>query len=419
MLELWYKEKRSLVDFRRGPLGPHFDGFAAHLKARGYSRSWGRGVLGKCCQFNAFLIERKIIACGQLTESLIEAFLDVYLINARTAGTYYSPRNVARGVLKLLFRYLVETKAVKSPKLARVKKPHDWLLNPYLQQLQAECGFSTVTLQRARAQVGSFLDALGRTAARHRFKTLRAEVVEGYLNRHLKDSPENLASLGSSLRRFFRYCAAQQYSRMDFSGLIPAVRRYRHASLPKGMEDSALERVLGSIAKNTPTGARDYAIMVLMMAYGLRGVSVAELLLDDMDWQRSQIRIRAQKGGKEVVLPLMDTVGDALIGYLRHRVDKTPFREVFLTVKAPVRPLNSLVISHLVREYMRKAGVTMAGGGSRTLRHSWAIRALANDSPIKSIADVLGHRYIDTTFIYAKADLKTLREAALPWPEKG
>jgi integrase len=159
--------------------------------------------------------------------------------------------------------------------------------------------------------------------------------------------------------------------------------------------------------------------MVLMMAYGLRGISVAELLLDDLDWQRSQIRIRAQKGGKEVVLPLMDSVGDALIGYLRQRVDKTPFREVFLTVKAPVRPLNSLLISHLVREYMRKAGVAMAGGGARTLRHSWAIRALANDSPIKSIADVLGHRYIDTTFIYAKADLKTLRDAAMPWPEKG
>jgi integrase len=68
---------------------------------------------------------------------------------------------------------------------------------------------------------------------------------------------------------------------------------------------------------------------------------------------------------------------------------------------------------------MNRAGIRMAGAGSRTLRHSWAIRALSNDSPIKSIADVLGHRYIDTTFIYAKADLKTLREVAMPWPQKG
>jgi integrase/recombinase XerD len=419
MLEYWYKEKRTLVDFRRGPLGPHFDAFAAFLKAKGYSRDWGRGILGKCCQFNAFLIERGINSCGELTESLMEPFLEVYLVNTRTAGMYYSPKIVTRGVLKLLFRYLVESRAVKSPKLAPVKKPYDWLLNPYLQQLQDECGFSAATLQRARAQVCSFLDALGRTAERQRFKTLRAEMVEGYLNRHLKDSPENLTSLGGSLRRFFHYCAAHQHTSMDFSGLIPPVQRYRHASLPKGMEDPALERVLGAIDQNTPNGARDYAIMVLMMAYGLRGVSVAELLLDDIDWQRSRIRIRAKKGGKEVVLPLMDSVGDTLVRYLRHRVDKTPFREVFLTVKAPVRPLNSLAISRLVRDYMHQAGVTVAGGGSRTLRHSWAIRALANDSPIKSIADVLGHRYIDTTFIYAKADLKTLREVAMPWPKKG
>jgi hypothetical protein len=106
------------------------------------------------------LISKPIATFGQVPDSLIEPFLDVYLVNTRTAGTYYSPRIVARGVLKLLFRYLVEIKAVKPPKLAQSKKPYDWLLNPYLRHLQDECGFSAVTLQRARAQVGSFLDAL-------------------------------------------------------------------------------------------------------------------------------------------------------------------------------------------------------------------------------------------------------------------
>ena len=419
MLEYWFKEKRTLVDFRRGPLGPHFDGLAAYLKSEGYSRDWARGILGKCCQFNAFLIERRIATCGQLNESLMEPFLDVYLVNTRSAGTYYSPKIVARGVLKLLFGYLVETKAVKPPKPTIVRKPYDWLLNPYLHHLEDECRFSAITIQRARVQISSFLDALGRRVNRPRFKTLRADVVEDCLSRHLKSSSENPTSLTGSLRRFFRYCAARRYACMDFSGLIPPVRRYRHASLPKGMEDSTLERVLEAIDKDTPNGARDYAIMVLMMAYGLRGVSVAQLLLDDVDWQHARIRIRAQKGGKEVVLPLMDSVGDALIHYLRHRCKKSPFREMFLTVKAPVRPLNSMVISNRVRGYMRAAGLAQAGAGARTLRHSWAIRALANDSPIKSIADVLGHRYIDTTFIYAKADLKTLRQVAMPWPEKG
>ena len=417
MLEYWYKEKRSLVDFRRGPLGPYFDRFAAYLKDRGYSPHMAKSILGKCCLFNAFLIENGILLCGKITDSLVENFLDLSLAHTRTACVY-SPRAVARLALKHVLNFLILVHAIQPPKPKVVHSPYSWLLEPYLQHLQKDCELSEVTIQRARVQVGSFLATLGKKARRDRFKTLTAETVEAFIKQHLKDSPENLAALASALRRFFRYCAAHQYVRSDFSGLIPPVRHYRHASLPKGMEDSALERVLDAIDKETPVGARDYAIMVLMMAYGLRGVSVAELLLDDIDWQNSRIRIRAQKGGKEVVLPLMDQVGEALIRHLRLRFAKSPFREIFLTVKAPFRPLNSLVISNIVRGYIAKAGLKMAGSGSRTLRHSWAIRALADDSPIKSIADVLGHRYIDTTFIYAKADLKTLREATMPWPEK-
>jgi integrase len=155
-----------------------------------------------------------------------------------------------------------------------------------------------------------------------------------------------------------------------------------------------------------------------MMAYGIRGVSAAQLLLDDLDWQHSRIRIRAQKGGKEVMLPLMQAVGEALIQYLQHRPGQTPCRQLFLSVKAPFRPLDSVAISMIVRRHLEQAGVKTDGSGSRTLRHSWAIRALAHDSPIKAIADVLGHRYIDTTFIYAKADLTSLRQVALPWPAK-
>ena len=418
-LEYWFKERRTIVDFRRGPLGPHFDGFAAYLNAKGYSHNWGSRTLAKCCLFNAFLIDQGITKCEELSESLIDSFLDVYFENFRNAAACYAPRTNARGMLKRLFLYLTEIQVFEPPKPRPIKKRYSWILDPFLRYLRDECELSETTIQRACRQVGSFLEALRQKVARNRFKALSAETVESYIKHHLKSSRENLASLTGSLRRFFRYCASHGYTRADFSGLLPAVRYYRHASLPKGMEDSALERVLNAIPKESPTGIRDYAIVVLMMAYGIRGISAAELLLDDIDWQHSRIRIRAKKGGKEVVLPLMKAVGEAIIGYLRHRFSETPFREVFLGTKAPFRPLSSLAISGIVRRYMEKAGVKPPGGGSATLRHSWAIRALAHDTSIKSIADVLGHRYIDTTFIYAKADLKALREVVMPWPKKG
>ena len=416
MLEYWYKEKRTLVDFRRGPLGPHFDGFAAYLKTRGYSHSVGTGILGKCCQFNGFLIDRGVSDCAELSQPLVDSFLDAYYAPVRATGSKYTPKGDARLSLKHLFAYLTEAKVWRPPKSEPVITPYTWLINPYLQYLRSERELSPKTITYQHRQLDSFLGRLGQKASRERLKNLRAETVESLIKEHFQDSTAYPSSLAGVLRQFFHFCAERRYTQADFSGLIPPVRKYRHSSLPKGMEDSALETLLKAIRKDTPFGARDYAIIIVMMAYAIRGISVAQLLLEDIDWRHSRIRIRAQKGGKEVVVPLLEAVGEALIGYLRHRPGGTPFREVFLGLKAPFRPLDSGAISTLVQKHMKKAGVKTPGSGTRTLRHSWAIRALAHNSAIKSIADVLGHRYIDTTFIYAKADLNSLREVAMPWP---
>jgi hypothetical protein len=83
-LEYWFKERRTLIDFRRGPLGSYVDGFAAYLKAKGYSFRWGRKILGMCCHFNAFLIDQGVTKCDDLCESLIDSFLDVYCKDLRT-----------------------------------------------------------------------------------------------------------------------------------------------------------------------------------------------------------------------------------------------------------------------------------------------------------------------------------------------
>lgn len=222
---------------------------------------------------------------------------------------------------------MIEVKAFTPPKPKLIKKTYSWILEPYLRYLRTECELSEGTIRRACAQVGSFLEVLQQRVRPNRFKALGPEAFQGYIEEHLKNSRENLTSLCGTLRRFFRYCAAHRYTRADFSGLIPFVRHYRHASLPKGIEDSVLDRVLNAIDKDSPAGARHYAIAVLIMAYGIRGISAAELLLDDVDCQHSRIRICAKKGEKEVMLPLLESVGEAIIRYLHHRFAKSPFRE--------------------------------------------------------------------------------------------
>jgi integrase len=168
------------------------------------------------------------------------------------------------------------------------------------------------------------------------------------------------------------------------------------------MEDSAIQKILGAVSQGTSGGSRDYAILLLLVAYGVRGKQAAELVLDDINWARSTICFRAMKGGKEVIVPLMDAAGEAILSYLRHRPESA-YRQVFLTSKAPYRPLTGLAVSRIVHAAMGKARVEMPRGGTNTFRHSWAIRALAHDSPMKAIADVLGHRCLDTTFILHSA----------------
>lgn len=415
MLEYFYKERRTMVDFRQGPLGSHFDGFAAYLKNSGYSHSRAKDILGKCCLFNTFLIDEGLTDCKSVSPSLIEPFLAVYLADFRST-TPYCARTNTRCALRHLFDYLIGRGVIEPIVPKPIVTQYSWVLEPYLEYLRKECLRAEATIQRICQQLCLFLEGLGNKVTPKRLKSVKAESIEAYVKQHLGKSPHNLRQLASTLRGFLRFCAHQGYTTTDLSGMIPQVPSYRLATLPRGLEESDLQHILKHIDQNTAVGCRDYAIMLLLMAYGIRGKQAAELLLEDICWPRSTIRIRAQKGGKEVVLPLLESVGEAILRYLRNRPEG-PFREVFLAMRAPFHPLSGLAVSVRARFYIRKAGVKVPRAGSASFRHSWAIRALAHDTPMKAIADVLGHRCLDTTFIYAKADLKTLQQVAMAWPE--
>lgn len=417
MLEYWYKDRRTLLDFRRGPLGNHFDGFAEYLKKRGCKPETAKFTLGKSCLFNLYLMDNKIRRTNHISPSLIEPFLDEHLSTFRTTSKSYSLRQIIHGKLNQLFKYLYEAKVLRPIKSIPKKTRYSWVLEQYLLYLREERELSQSTISRSRAQLSPFLEGLGENALRKGMKSLTAETIEAHIQKYLNDTPENLRRIVSTLRQFLRFCAKQKYTYRDFSGIVPSIPKHRYTSIPKGMDDSSLQHMLNHINRDTQKGARDYAVLLLLMAYGIRGKQVAKLLLEDICWDRATIRIRPLKGGKEVLLPLLDAVGEALIQYLRYR-PISQFREVFLSIKAPIKPLSGLAITEITRQHMISAGVKAPGSGTSTLRHSWAIRALGDNSSIKSIADVLGHRCINTSFIYAKADLDTLRQVSMPWPER-
>lgn len=414
MLEHYYKDPRTLVDFRRGPLGPFFDDFAGHLKKSGYAPSTGQHILGACCIFNVFLMDNGILNVRKITPAIKDPFITAYFAHNHSRTRIFAESH-ARSYLAHLFDYLIKIGVMKAPVIVPVKKPYSWMLNPYLGYLRDERQLTKRTIAQIEAKLHAFLESLKGDVTRERMRTLHADRIESHIKEHLRDSRDNLIRLASVLRGFLQFCARKGYMNEDLSLVIPSVPSYRLSTIPKGIEESAIQKILSSIPKESPDGSRDYAILLLLTAYGIRGQQIAQILLDDIDWHRSTIRIRAAKAGKEVVLPLMDAVGEAILAYLRNRPESI-HREVFLSKRAPYLPLSGMSVSSLVQRIMHKAKVHIPGGGASTFRHSWAIRALAHDSPMKAIADVLGHRCLDTTFIYAKADLKALRQVAMPWP---
>ncbi len=417
MLETYFMDEKKIASYQREPLGPYFDGLAGYLAEKGYKKRSVWRVLQRCRHFSAFLGNREIFTFESINRSLVERFLSIYIPGLKGSGHYKRRAEIdTKCDLNHLFAHLAETGVLQPESPKQVVAWYSWLMDSYSKHLREERQITRSWFRTIRKNLVLFLESLGDRVGPQAIMSLRAEDVEEYIKKHLEGRRHNLRLIASALRGFLRFCFREGHTDVDLSGVFPSIPAYRLSSLPRGMSDPTLKRILRSVSRETPRGSRDYAILLVMMAYGIRGTQTAGLLLEDIQWAQSTIKIRATKGGKEVMLPLLEPVGEAILGYLRHR-PKSQLREVFLRNIAPFRSLGGLAISEIVQKYMVKAKVKMPWSGSKTLRHSWAIRALAHDNSIKAIADILGHRYLDTTYIYAKTDLKTLRQVAMPWVE--
>jgi len=159
--------------------------------------------------------------------------------------------------------------------------------------------------------------------------------------------------------------------------------------------------------------------MILLLAtYGLRGIEVIRLNLNDIDWRKNLLHVRARKAGNNTVYPLASSVAHAVIDYLKRARPHCDDRRVFLSVKAPYRPLvYTWSLGDKIRQYMRKAGVNVPRPGTHTFRYSCAQSLLIKDTPLKIISDYIGHSHPETTQQYLKIAVNDLREVALAGEE--
>jgi integrase/recombinase XerD len=215
------------------------------------------------------------------------------------------------------------------------------------------------------------------------------------------------------LRVFLRYLYRERVMAKDFSSLVEFPQSYRHAGLPRSISWEQVERVLAGVDRRSASGKRDYAILLLLATYGLRGAEVASLTLDDIDWRNERVKVRERKAGNTTIYPLSALVGAAIVDYLKNGRPATTCREVFIRSCAPVAPIGSAAVAGRAAYFIRKAGISVPRAGSHVLRHSCVQRLLNAHFSLKHIGDYVGHRSASSTQIYGKIAVEQLREVAL------
>ncbi len=215
------------------------------------------------------------------------------------------------------------------------------------------------------------------------------------------------------LRVFLRYAHREGAIATDLSGVLDRAQFYRLSTIPRSITWEEVGQVLAGVDRRTPAGKRDWAIMLLLVTYGLRAREVAALTLDDVDWKRERLKVPERKAGHSTAFPLSASVGEALVDYLRNGRPATDSRRVFFRAVAPVEPIGHAAVSVRARHYLLKAGIEVPRPGSHTLRHTCVQRLVDADFTLKTIGDFVGHRSARSTEIYAKVAVEPLREVAL------
>jgi integrase/recombinase XerD len=289
--------------------------------------------------------------------------------------------------------------------------PFQSKLDEFCRWAKEERGFTDATIAQYFKTIRPFLQwygVLGRSLSRVQVRDIDSYLAEGGAARWCRVTVSNTAK---ALRTFFRYGADRGWVRPTLADGIYSPRIYSMEKLPSGPTRSDIRRLFKDLDPRSPKDIRDRAILLLFAIYGLRAKEVADLTLDHLDWQRDLIHVPRVKRPGAQPYPMLPSVGNAIADYIyRVRRRDTPHSQIFLTLRSPYSPLTRIGLYYVVAYRLKALGVKTAHLGPHSLRHACATHLLSEGFSLKEIGDHLGHRLTWTTQIYAKVDLRGLRE---------
>lgn len=220
------------------------------------------------------------------------------------------------------------------------------------------------------------------------------------------------------LRRFLRFIHLRGACPPQLAQAVPYLADFGQSVRPTVLSDKQRRRLIGSFPQQTPKGRRDYAIVLCLLELGLRSAEAVRLCLDDIDWTRMCLTVPAVKdAARRRELPLLPHVASALRNYIERARPPAANGHLFLRhTWLHGRPISVSIVRHIVREAFRRCGFPKRFGGAHRLRHTFATRLYGRGTDLKQLADLLGHRFVESSNIYAQTDVRSLRRLALPWP---
>jgi integrase/recombinase XerC len=396
-----------------GPLAAHVPAYVARLERGGYAQSTAARNLGALGHFAHWMSLCRLSA-EQLDESRVEQFLHQHLPHCGCAPqAMRHPRDAHAALMPLLA--ILRQRGV----IAELPLPAGPIVEElarYDAHMRDARGLGAGTRECRLRIVQRLL--LGKFAGRvPKLDELTPEDIRRFIAEQLelRNTISNAVTINGALRGYLRWRAACGDAVRPLLGVIASPAHWGSTSLPRALEPEQVERLLNSFTASLRSPKRGLAVVRLALDLGLRVAEIGRLQLEDIDWKLGTVTLKRTKSRRQDVLPLLEVTGDALADYIRCERPSSRNRAVFVRHLAPHdEPLGVCAIRCVVKRAFQRAGI--AHGRSHALRHTLACRLVGGGSPIKEVADVLRHRSLNTTLIYAKVDLGALADVALPWP---
>lgn len=403
---VWHVESRIV---------PYLDVLKGDLIKHGYAA----GTVGTylaCVTHFARWLSRSGLDIDRIDEAVVHRFLDVHLPNCHCAKPVCRVRTDSRAALGHLLVVLRVNVAIAEPPLRML--PVDVELRCFEEHISDIRGLAPKTCSQYLRTVGRLLlEQFGDRQVV--IATIKPEDIRRFIASQgvLCRKPTSIGATISALRGYLRFRASCGDYVHHLAGVMNYPANWQLASLPKALNRAEVDKLLGALGQEGPSARRDDAIVRCALDLGLRSSEVAKLGLDDIDWHAGTITLRKTKSRREDVLPMPADTGRAITDYLKLERPQTTNRAVFVRHIAPRdQPIGPDLVRKTIRQAYARAGLPYTR--AHLLRHTMASRLLEGGSSLKEVADVLRHRSLNTTLIYAKLDSRSLSAVAMPWPRR-